>query len=118
MRVDVNINGLTGEDVDRAVSSALHTLGQQVLKDCNFYCKEDTESLIKSSLIHSDLTPNENGEIILRWVMPYAEFQYDFPGTRTDKNPNACPHWCEAAENNHKREWDMTFVSALHREGL
>lgn len=119
MRIECHVNdGNLRLTADRALNSALHAVGQQALKDCNFYCKEDMESLIKSSLIHSDLTPNDSGEIVLRWTEPYAEFQYDFPGTRTDKNPNACPRWCEVAENNHKNEWEQVLINELRRGGL
>ncbi|MDE6591518.1 MAG: minor capsid protein [Oscillospiraceae bacterium] len=119
MIIECHVNdGVLRLTADRAVSSALHTMGQQALEDCNFYCKKDMGALQQSALDHSDLTPNENGEIVLRWVEPYAEDQYDYPGTRTDQNPNACPRWCDVAENNHKREWEQLLVNELRRGGL
>lgn len=39
---------------DRAMERAIAAVAEQALKDCNFYCKQDTETLIKSSLTHSD----------------------------------------------------------------
>ena len=113
MRVEVDIRSqITRSDVERATQAAIAMTSEQALKDCNFYCKQDTGALIQSSLIHSDI---DGG--VLKWVTPYAEFQYTFPPTRTDKNPNASPKWCNVAETNHKDEWDRVFANA-HREGM
>ena len=113
MRVEYDIrSSVTRSDVERATQSAIEATSQQALKDCNFYCKQDTGALIQSSLIHSDI---DGG--VLKWVTPYAVKQYTFPPTRTDKNPNASPEWCAVAEANHKDEWDRVFANA-HREGM
>lgn len=110
--VDVQINDNNFfQRIDSATEMAVYSMTQQALADCNFYCKEDTETLIKSSLIHTD---GAGGE--LRWVENYAENQYSYPGTRRSKNPNACPQWCEVAENNHKKEWEIIFANTLRRE--
>lgn len=112
MRFEVDIRShITREDVERATQAAIAATSQQALKDCNFYCKQDTGALIQSSLIHSDI---DGG--VLKWVTPYAEFQYTFPPTRTDKNPNASPEWCGVAEANHKDEWDIVFANMHRRE--
>lgn len=112
MRVEVDIRSqITRADVERATQAAIAMTSEQALKDCNFYCKQDTGALIQSSLIHSDI---DGG--VLKWVTPYAEFQYTFPPTRTDKNPNASPEWCAVAEANHKDEWDIVFANAHRRE--
>ena len=112
MRVEVDIRSqITMSDVERATQAAIAMTSEQALKDCNFYCKQDTGALIQSSLIHSDI---DGG--VLKWVTPYAEFQYTFPPTRTDKNPNASPEWCAVAEANHKDEWDIVFANAHRRE--
>lgn len=113
MRVEYDIrSSVTRSDVERATQSAIAATSQQALKDCNFYCKQDTGALIQSSLTHSDI---DGG--VLKWVTPYAVPQYTFPPTRTDKNPNASPEWCAVAEANHKDEWDRVFANA-HREGM
>lgn len=113
MRVEFDIrSSVTRADVERATQSAIAATSQQALKDCNFYCKQDTGALIQSSLIHSDI---DGG--VLKWVTPYAEFQYTFPPARKDKNPNASPEWCNVAETNHKDEWDRVFANA-HREAM
>lgn len=113
MRFEVDIRSrITRIDVERATQKAIAAISQQALKDCNFYCKQDTGALIQSSLIHSDI---DGG--VLKWVTPYAEFQYTFPPARKDKNPNASPEWCNVAETNHKDEWDRVFANA-HREAM
>lgn len=113
MRFEVDIRSrITRTDVEWATQKAIAAISQQALKDCNFYCKQDTGALIQSSLIHSDI---DGG--VLKWVTPYAEFQYTFPPARKDKNPNASPEWCNVAETNHKDEWDRVFVNA-HREAM
>lgn len=114
MEVQVEITGANLRLLsDRALEKAVAAVAEQALKDCNYYCKQDTGALIQSSLIHSNL-----GKGVLQWVTPYAEKQYFFPGTRTDKNVNASPHWCEKAEENHADEWEITFRNALRRGGL
>lgn len=113
MRVEYDIrSSVTRSDVEQATQRAIAATSQQALKDCNFYCKQDTGALIQSSLIHSDI---DGG--VLKWVTPYAVQQYTFPPTRTDKNPNASPEWCAVAEANHKDEWNRVFANA-HREGM
>ncbi len=98
---------------DRALERAIAAVSEQALKDCNYYCKQDMGALIQSSLTHSNF---EKGE--LKWVTPYAEKQYYLPAACKDKNPNASPHWCEKAEENHSDEWEIIFRNALRREGL
>lgn len=113
MRMEVDIrSSLSGADVERATHRAIAMTSEQALKDCNFYCKQDTGALIQSSLIHSDI---DGG--VLKWVTPYAVPQYTFPPARTDKNPNASPEWCAVAEANHKDEWNRVFANA-HKEGI
>ncbi len=112
MKVEVEIRDAElSLTADKAMESAIAATAEQALKDCNYYCKQDMDSLIKSSLIHSDI----NGGV-LKWVTPYAEFQYTFPGTRKDKNPNASPEWCGKAETNHKDRWEQIFANAHRKE--
>lgn len=114
MRVEVNINSANvGLMASNATEYAVAALSEQALQDCNYYCKQDMGALIQSSLIHSD---TRHG--VLKWTMPYAEHQYFNPGTRTDKNPNAGPEWCQRAYEAHHDEWDRVFQNALSRGGL
>ena len=113
MRVEVDIrSSITDRDSDMAMKSAIAATSEQALKDCNFYCKQDYGALIESSHIHSDI---DGG--VLKWVEPYAEFQYTYPPARQDKNPHASSEWCAVAETNHRDEWDRIFANA-HKGGL
>ena len=113
MRVEVDIrSSVTGADVSQATRKAIAMTSEQALKDCNYYCKQDYGALIESSHVHqSDI---ENG--VLRWTMPYAEYQYTFPSARKDKNPNASPEWCAKAESNFKDQWERVFANAINKE--
>ena len=113
MRVEVDIrSSVTGADISQATRKAIAMTSEQALKDCNYYCKQDYGALIQSSHTHSDI---DGG--VLKWVTPYAEFQYTFPPTRTDKNPHASPEWCAVAEANHKDQWERVFANT-HREEM
>ena len=93
-----------------AAERATEATAQQALQDCNYYCKQDTSALINSSLLWS-----ETSRGLLRWVTPYAEHQYDYPGTRRVKNPNATPQWCKTAQDMHLTEWNRVFENAIRR---
>ena len=79
----------------------LEELSSEILNDCNQYCKEDTGTLIASSLIHSDL---KNGKLI--WQTPYARRQYwEIRTAYKTVNPNASWRWCEVAKKRHLNQW-------------
>ena len=76
-------------------------LSSEILKDCNYYCKEDTGMLIMSSYIHSDL---KHGKLV--WNTPYAARQYyEIQTAIKDVNANATWRWCDVAKRLHKDEW-------------
>lgn len=81
-------------------------LTQQVLKDSNYYCKERTGMLINSAVMHSD--PDEG---VVQWVTPYARYQYYYPPTRTERNPNATMQWFETAKAAHLDEWVRLYAN-------
>lgn len=75
-------------------SEVLPALSEEILEDCNEYCKEDTHALIDSSNIHS--RPKEG---VLVWETPYAKRQYW--SIKTSLTPGRTWKWCEVA----KRRW-------------
>jgi len=84
-----------------AFKAALPQLSEEILNDCNQYCKEDTGALIASSLTHS--RPQE-GKLI--WQTPYARRQYWAIRTAfTTVNPGATWRWCEYAKQRHLAQW-------------
>ena len=102
MAVRIEINGNTIQaKIDNAWKSGLEMLSSQILKDCNFYCKEDTGMLIMSSYIHSRLKDG-----LLVWQTPYAARQYyEIPTAYKDVNSNATWRWAEVAKQNHSADW-------------
>jgi hypothetical protein len=87
--------------IDNTWENGLEMLSSQILKDCNYYCKEDTGMLIMSSFIHSDL---KHGRLI--WNTPYAARQYyEIRTAYKDVNSNASWRWCEVAKQNHISDW-------------
>lgn len=112
MRVDIEIRGgISDGDMKGAMDKAIFATSAQAIKDCNYFCKQDTGALIQSSLIHSDYNKGE-----LKWTMPYAEFQYTYPSARTDKNPNATSEWCDRAQADYGDRWQDIFKRAYERE--
>ena len=84
-----------------AFGAGMGMLANEILNDCNQYCKEDTGMLIASSYIHSEL---DEGRLI--WQTPYARRQYwEIQTAVKDVNPNATWKWCEVAKQRHKEQW-------------
>lgn len=83
VKVTLNTKGIEDRFL-KLHKKAQYAMSQQALKDCNYYCKQDQDGLISSSIMHSDL---ENGALI--WKTPYAKKQYYLDSACKDKNPNA-----------------------------
>lgn len=84
-----------------AFNKGLAVLSEEILNDCNQYCKEDSGTLIASSLMHS--LPAQ-GKLI--WQTPYARRQYwEIRTAYTDVNPGASWKWCEVARRKHFDRW-------------
>ena len=87
--------------INNTWETGLGMLSNEILNDCNQYCKEDTGMLIASSLIHSRL---DEGKLI--WNTPYARRQYYKIRTAyTDVNPQARWKWAHYAKSHHMRDW-------------
>lgn len=101
VRVRISQNAVEAR-VMNAWEKGLALLSEEILNDCNLYCKEDTGTLIASSMLHS--VPKE-GKLI--WQTPYAKRQYwEIRTAITDVNSQASWKWCEVAKRKHKSEWD------------
>ena len=100
VKFDINENRIAVK-IDNAWKNGLEMLSSEILKDCNFYCKEDTGMLIMSSFIHSRLKDG-----LLVWQTPYAARQYyEIRTAYKDVNHNATWRWCEVAKQRHGAEW-------------
>lgn len=101
VRIQIDPNKVT-TTVQTSWKKGLAQLSEEILADCNEYCKEYTGALIQSSLIHS--RPKE-GKLI--WRTPYARRQYWVIRTaHKDKNPNATWKWCEVAKERWLERWN------------
>ena len=88
--------------VQNAWEKGLPQLTEDIMNDCNQYCKEREGALKASAEEHS--LPKE-GKII--WQTPYARRQYwEIRTAHTDKNPQATWKWAEVAKRNHKSQWE------------
>lgn len=89
--------------IDVAWDKSTKPLAEEILADCNEYCKMDTGNLIASSLIHSQLDKG-----VLVWATPYAAAQYYRIRTAIpDKNPMATWRWAEVAKNHRLDRWQQ-----------
>lgn len=102
MPVTINIpEGSIAEKITGAWDKLLPHLTEEILNDCNQYCKEDTGTLIASSLVHS--IPAQG---LMKWVTPYARRQYwEIRTAHKDVNPKASWRWCEVAKQAHLERW-------------
>lgn len=103
MPVKINIpQSAVVATVQGAFNAALPQLSEEILNDCNQYCKEDTGMLIASSMVHS--RPQE-GKLI--WQTPYARRQYwEIRTAYKSVNPGATWRWCEEAKRKHLARWN------------
>ncbi|MCM1024644.1 MAG: minor capsid protein [Prevotella sp.] len=97
-------------NIEAANQEALVKLGQQILADSNYYCKQDQGALIASSINNSDL---ENGIIV--WDTPYAQRQYYLESAHTDKNPNAQMMWFHKAKDIYGDQWNTVYKNAFNK---
>lgn len=108
IRVEINQTAV-GAKITGAWSKGLALLTEEIMGDCNKYCKEDTGILKASALTHS--LPKE-GKVI--WQTPYARRQYwEIQTAHKDKNPRATWKWCEAAKQACKEQWRKQAQRAL-----
>ena len=106
--IDIDVPKITRK-VKRAWEKGLGQLSEEILNDCNQYCKEKTGALIASSLRASK---PENGELI--WDTIYAARQYyEIPTAHTDVNPDASWKWCDVAKSKQQDQWNKQAQQLL-----
>ena len=100
VRINISENKIQIK-MDNTWNNGLAMLSSEILNDCNQYCKEDTGTLIASSLVHSR---PQDGKLV--WQTPYARRQYWAIRTAYKTvNPNATWRWCEHAKQRHLQQW-------------
>jgi hypothetical protein len=88
--------------------AALGQVTNEFIKDANYYARQDSSELIKSSLKHSD--PNKG---IARWRTPYAKRMYYVGTPVKDKNPNASLMWAHKAAAQNKEKYRKMFSQLM-----
>lgn len=112
MRIDID-QGAVMRKVRMAWQQSKGIMGEEILADCNEYCKMDTGLLIASSMAHSSTDPMS---VELKWETPYAARQYwAIPTAYTDKNPKATWQWCEVAKLEKGPIWEQQANALLRR---
>ena len=113
MPVKINISkNQVRAKVEKAWNDGVFGLTEEILDDCNKYCKEDTGALIASSYMQS-----AEGKGKLIWRTSYARRQYWLITAHKDKNPQASWKWCEVAKQKHLKKWTGRAQRGL-RENL
>lgn len=86
--------------IEKAAEAVKAPVMEQVLKDSNYFCREDTGNLIASSEIAS--RPKDG---IVVWDTPYAKHVYYTGKPSTNVNPNASLTWFEKAKGVYGKDW-------------
>ena len=112
VRIEINESQITA-NLGVAWSNALRPLAEEILNDCNQYCKMDTGALIASSQIHSQFDKG-----LLIWQTPYARRQYyEIRTAFTDMNPMATWRWAEVAKQHHLDQWARQAQRLIEMNG-
>lgn len=94
--------------LEEAIGKAFFACKEQVLTDCNYYCRQWQGTLISSSNAAAN-----NQELILTWNTPYARRVY-YTGTPSKQvNPNASLQWCEKAADTFGNDWAVIIMKGL-----
>lgn len=94
--------------VQNDIKNALPVLSQQILADCNHFCKQDQSGLINSSITASR---PEAGDLV--WDTVYAAMQYYLPSAVKDINPNAVSMWCHKAYEVYGADWEKLLQKLM-----
>lgn len=98
--------------ISAGAANAVTVVTEQVVKDSNYFCREDQGTLIASSQTASDY---KAGKAV--WDTPYAKRVY-YTGTPSrDKNANASLMWVEKARARSGKQWEQSANKAF-KEGL
>lgn len=110
MRFNINPAQVQARVMNVWNQRVLLDLSNEILDDCNEYCKEDHGNLIASSHTHSQ---PEIG--LLVWQTSYAKRQYW--EIRTSLTPGRTWKWCETAKRKWMSRW-QSLADEKFRSGL
>ena len=97
VKIRINPNAVEAR-VMSAWNRGLRDLSEEILADCNEYCKEESGTLIKSSLISLEL---DKGKLV--WATKYAKRQYW--EIQTSRKRGRTWKWCETAKRKRLKKW-------------
>lgn len=98
--------------VENAAGKVVAVVTEQVVKDSNYYCRQDQGTLIASSQTASDFN---KGKAV--WDTPYAKKVYYTGNPSKAVNQNAELMWVEKARSANGSDWREIAQKAL-REGM
>lgn len=108
--VELNTQGVKSQ-IRSKVERAQFKLDEQVAKDSNYFCPDDTGSLQKSVIPSA-----ASGRGELDWNEKYANRQYyGLPNKSKDKNPNASMKWFERAKALWSKKWERLVNAEFKR---
>ena len=108
MSKDFSFTPVKQEVVDGAFEKALFAAREQMLTDCNYFCRQDQGTLIDSS------QAKPNGLTLeISWNTPYAKRVYYTGNPSKNVNPNASLQWAEKAKNTYGKEWQMILAKGM-----
>lgn len=102
MSVKVTLNkAAVAARVQTASAKGTTIIANELLKDANYYCREDTGELERSAIRSSQ---PEKGLLI--WNTPYAKKMYYIGSPSKDRNPNASLQWADRAAKENKDKYN------------
>jgi hypothetical protein len=90
--------------IEAAEKKAIPIIANEFLKNANYFCREDSSTLIKSSILASDL---ENGNLV--WNTDYARKVYYTGIPSTDTNPEASLMWAHKAHTLYGKKYERMY---------
>lgn len=97
--------------IQRVAEAGTEMLANELLKDANYYAREDTGELIRSSIRASNI---KKGELI--WDTPYAKRVYYTGFPAKDRNPNASLLWAEKASKENSKKYIRMLEKIVESE--
>ena len=102
MSVKVTLNkAAVNARVQATSAKGTFIMANELLKDANYYCREDTGELIRSAI---NASQPEKGLLI--WNTPYAKKMYYIGSPSKDRNPNASLQWADRAAKENKDKYN------------
>lgn len=118
---NVNFTPIPEKEIEALFNKGLFAVKEQVLNDCNRYCKVDTGATRDSAKAEI-----EDMGLTIWWLTDYAEYAWFTGkpnrgnsnnrkfGTADSGNPNAQLQWGEYAGRKHGREWALQIERVMN----